>query len=251
MTAATDTRHPCDWQEAANYNERRTAAVDILVLHYTGMESGEAALSRLCEEASGVSCHYIVFEDGRCLQMVSEKYRAWHAGKSEWRGEEDVNSCSIGIEIVNPGHELGYSDFPPEQVSGLIGLCKDILERNHIPARNIVAHSDIAPGRKIDPGEKFPWAVLAEAGVGHHVAPARITGGRFFQEGDYGEPVAALQAMLAEYGYGIGTSGRYGARTRSVVDAFQRHFRQERVDGIADVSTIETLFRLCKCINES
>jgi N-acetylmuramoyl-L-alanine amidase len=218
--------------------------VDMLVLHYTGMPSGEGALRWLCDPASGVSCHHLVFEDGRVVSPVEESRRAWHAGVSSWRGETDLNSRSVGVEIVNPGHEFGYRPFPDAQVEAAIGLCRDILARHPILPRDVVAHSDVAPTRKEDPGELFPWKRLAAAGIGHYVDPAPIRGGRFLSPGERGRPVEALQSMLALYGYGVPVSGDYCDLTTAVVRAFQRHFRPARVDGIADVSTIETLHRL-------
>jgi N-acetylmuramoyl-L-alanine amidase len=232
-----------------NFSARRNGRVpDMLILHYTGMPTAEGALGWLAREESQVSSHYFVFEDGRVVQLVPEAARAWHAGKSVWRGETDINSASIGIEIANPGHPGGLPDFPPAQIKAVIDLCRDIVDRNAIPAERVLAHSDVAPVRKIDPGENFPWARLAEAGIGHWVAPAPVGGGRFFQQGDSGPPVEALQAMLALYGYDVPVSSEYCARTRGVVEAFQRHFRQERVDGIADASTIETLHRLLRAL---
>lgn len=223
----------------------------MLVMHYTGMPDGQGALDWLCTEASGVSCHYLVFEDGRIIQMVPEKRRAWHAGAGSWQGLEDINSRSIGIEIVNPGHDYGYPDFPTAQIDAVIALSRDIASRHPIPPRNVVAHSDTAPGRKIDPGEKFPWQRLHKAGIGHWIEPSQLSGGRFFQLGDSGEPIAALQKLLSEYGYGIGDSGRFGEHTEKVVGAFQRHFRPSRVDGVADAQTIETLYRLLKKLNKT
>jgi N-acetylmuramoyl-L-alanine amidase len=218
--------------------------VDILVLHYTGMPSGEAALRWLCNPDSGVSCHHVVFEDGRMVQIVDESRRAWHAGVSSWRGMTDVNGRSVGIEIVNPGHEFGYRPFPDAQVDAVIRLSRAIIDRHDIRPRDVVAHSDIAPLRKEDPGELFPWDRLAAAGVGHVVVPSPIRGGRFLSPGESGRPVEALQSMLALYGYGVPVTGDYCPLTAAVVRAFQRHFRPGRVDGVADVSTIETLHRL-------
>lgn len=218
--------------------------VSMLVLHYTGMPSEEGAIAWLRSPESQVSCHYVVREDGRILALVPEDRRAWHAGRSAWRGITDVNSRSIGIEICNPGHEFGYRPFPEVQIGAVIGLCRDVLGRHAIAGRDIVAHSDIAPSRKEDPGELFPWDRLAAAGIGHHVPAAPIAGGRFFQEGDEGPPVEALQAMFGLYGYEVPVTGRYCAATQKVVTAFQRHFRQDRVDGVADASTIATLHRL-------
>lgn len=228
-----------------NFGERRgVAAPDMILLHYTGMASGEAAEDWLADSASEVSSHYLVHEDGRVVQMVREADRAWHAGVSVWRGVTDINSRSVGIEIVNPGHRLGYVDFPPAQVEAVCRLCRDIVARHAVPPHNVLAHSDVAPGRKADPGERFPWGVLHAAGIGHLVPAAPIGGGRFMAEGESGQPVEALQAMLALYGYGIEISGCFDARTKAVVEAFQRHFRPELVDGVADRSTVETLHRL-------
>ena len=224
------------------------ATVDILVLHYTGMQSEEAAISWLCDPRSQVSCHYVVGETGTVLQLVDEERRAWHAGVSSWRGITDVNSRSIGIEIANPGQEFGYRPFPDAQVLAVIRLCRDILDRHPIRPRDVVAHSDVAPMRKEDPGELFPWAQLALAGVGPFVAPGPGRGGRAFQRGESGQPVEALQSMLALYGYGVPITGVFCETTEAVVRAFQRHFRPERVDGIADVSTIETLHRLLRAL---
>jgi len=232
-----------------NFGERRDGrAPDMLILHYTGMPSAQGALDWLTRAESGVSSHYFVFEDGRVVQLVPESARAWHAGKSFWRGETDINSASIGIEIANPGHPGGLPDFPPQQIAAVIELCRDVIDRNAIAAERVLAHSDVAPVRKIDPGERFPWAMLARSGVGHWVEPSLVAGGRFFQQGDSGPPVEALQAMLALFGYDVPVSSQYCARTHGVVEAFQRHFRQERVDGIADASTIDTLHRLLRAL---
>src|SRR5690606_17152454 len=144
-----------------------TSRPDTIILHYTGMQSGAAAEAWLCTAESQVSSHYLVHEDGRVVQMVRESDRAWHAGKSFWQGATDINSQSVGIEIVNPGHEFGYRSFPRRQVVAVIGLCKGIVARHGVPPQRVLAHSDIAPGRKVDPGEKFPWRKLAEAGIGH------------------------------------------------------------------------------------
>ncbi|QLF70857.1 N-acetylmuramoyl-L-alanine amidase [Peteryoungia desertarenae] len=217
---------------------------DILLLHYTGMPSADAAQAWLCNAESEVSSHYLVHEDGRIVQMVPEARRAWHAGKSFWAGETDINSRSIGIEIANPGHPAGLPDYPDKQIDALIELCLDCVKRHGIPAERVLAHSDVAPVRKVDPGENFPWVRLAAAGVGHWVEPAPLGGGRFFQTGDRGQPVEALQSMLSLYGYDIDITGEFCEKTAGVVTAFQRHFRPVRVDGVADSSTIETLHRL-------
>jgi len=226
---------------SANHGERRGGAPDMIVLHYTGMESAEAALARLRDSASEVSAHYFVHADGRIIQLVAEARRAWHAGESVWAGDADVNSRSIGIEIANPGHEFGYPDFPAPQIEAVIALCRDLVARHHIRADRVLAHSDVAPLRKQDPGEKFPWARLHRAGVGHWVKPAPIKKGPVLAPGERGEAVASLQSMLARYGYGISVTGDYDEATAAVVAAFQRHFRPARVDRISDGSTLTTL----------
>jgi N-acetylmuramoyl-L-alanine amidase len=225
-----------------NHGERQDGPTDILLLHYTGMPGPpEAALNWLCDPRSQVSSHYFVFEDGRVLSLVPEDRRAWHAGAGSWSGATDINSRSVGIEIANAGHPGGLPAYPDAQIEAVIALCRGILGRHPIPAHRVLAHSDVAPGRKLDPGERFPWARLHRAGIGHCVEPRPISGGRFLAQGDSGQPVEALQAMLALYGYGIAIDGDYGPRTRAVVEAFQRHFRPARVDGVGDASTIGTL----------
>ncbi|WP_334174645.1 N-acetylmuramoyl-L-alanine amidase [Pseudoxanthobacter sp.] len=217
---------------------------DMLILHYTGMKSAEEAIARLSDRAAEVSCHYVVEENGDVVRMVAEPLRASHAGVSCWRGEHNLNDAAIGIEIVNPGHAFGYRPFPPAQIESVIALCADIVRRRRIAPDRVLGHSDVAPDRKQDPGELFPWADLAAAGIGHWVAPAPVSEGVRFARGDEGPPVGALQSLLALYGYEIGVTGVFDARTEIVVTAFQRHFRPEKVDGVADRSTIETLHRL-------
>lgn len=228
-----------------NHGERLdVAAPDMLVLHYTGMASTEQAIAWLRSPERNVSAHYVVHEDGRILQMVPEARRAWHAGASNWDGATDLNSLSIGVEIANRGHDYGYPDFPAIQIEAVTALAKDIVTRRRIAPERVLAHSDIAPRRKIDPGEKFPWEVLHRAGVGHLVPEAPVTDGRYFMRGEHGQPIEALQAMLALYGYGVPISGTYCEETEAVVTAFQRHFRRARIDGVADVSTLTTLYEL-------
>jgi N-acetylmuramoyl-L-alanine amidase len=192
--------------------------VDHLVLHYTGMRSAAAAIERLCDPVAKVSSHYVVDEAGGVHTLVPERERAWHAGISFWRGARGLNDRSIGIEIVNPGHEWGYVPFPPQQVAAVIELCLGILGRHPIPPRNVVGHSDIAPDRKQDPGELFPWPDLAAAGIGLWSAAA-------------GTADDDLAADLAAIGYDV-TLDR-----AAVVTAFQRRFRPSRVDGVADAGT--------------
>ena len=224
-----------------NFDARQGGAPDMILLHYTGMASAEAALVRLIDPATKVSSHYFVHEDGRVLQLVPEAQRAWHAGEAIWNAESDINSRSIGIEIVNPGHDLGYPDFLRAQIEAVTALCRDIIKRRSLRADRVLAHSDVAPLRKQDPGEKFPWDVLHKKGVGHLVAPAPLTEGPALKPGDRGEAVTMLQTMLARYGYGIPLTGEFDATTEAVVAAFQRHFRRVRIDGIADASTVTTL----------
>jgi N-acetylmuramoyl-L-alanine amidase len=223
-----------DYQEATvhpspNFDTRESARY--IILHYTGMVSG--ALDRLCDENAKVSAHYLVDLDGKITQMVKEKNRAWHAGVSYWKGERDLNALSIGIEIENKGHEHGYHDYPEAQIDAVLKLCEDIKSRHAI--EDILAHSDIAPTRKKDPGEKFPWEKF---GVKPH---APLENGIHYSEGDQGPPVQGLQLLLATFGYDLPLTGVYDAQTKAVVTAFQRHYRRGKVDGIADISTIKTL----------
>ncbi|OLP44490.1 N-acetylmuramoyl-L-alanine amidase [Rhizobium oryziradicis] len=227
-----------------NHGERvDIAAPDTIILHYTGMPSEDAAISWLCNPESQVSSHYLVRENGDVVQMVSESRRAWHAGKSFWAGATDINSRSIGIEIANAGHP-SLPDYPQEQIESVAQLCLDCAKRWSITPERVLAHSDIAPVRKVDPGEHFPWDRLHQMGVGHWVEPAPMGGGRFFSQGDRGQPIEALQSMLSFYGYNIEINGEFNAETVGVVKSFQLHFRQARVDGVADSSTIDTLHRL-------
>lgn len=220
----------------------------IIILHYTGMPSGAAAEDWLCNSDSQVSSHYLIHTDGAVVQMVREQDRAWHAGKGSWGGVTDINSASIGIEIVNPGHEFGYVNFPRIQMEAVIDLCGDITRRHGIAPRMLLGHSDVAPGRKVDPGERFSWRKLAKAGLGHFVAPSPLRQGPVLELGMSGSEVEALQLMLSEYGYGLDITGEYDARTRTVVSAFQQHFRQRRIDGVADRSTVRTLARLLQAL---
>jgi N-acetylmuramoyl-L-alanine amidase len=225
-----------------NHGERRGfARPDCVILHYTGMTTGGAALNWLCDPRSEVSSHYWIGDDGAIVQLVPETRRAWHAGASVWKGERDLNSASIGIEIVNSGHDGGLPPFPVAQIEAAIALCRDIAARHAIRPERFLAHSDIAPARKRDPGERFPWDALAREGIGHWVEPAPIDGDAPVERGGEGPHVRALQALLALYGYGIEMTGVYDRATEIVVAAFQRHFRPARVDGAADISTIATL----------
>jgi len=216
-----------------NFDDRPPATpIDMLVLHYTGMESAEAALARLCDPIAKVGAHYVIDEDGAVTALVGEDKRAWHAGVASWRGEADVNACSIGIELVNPGHEFGYRDFPDPQMAALRELAAAILVRHPIPARNVVGHSDVAPGRKTDPGERFDWAGLAAAGIGlwpGEAGPAEVGEGQVLE-------------WLADYGYDT-------ADPAQAITAFQRHFCPQTLDGRADAATagrLRALLDLCR-----
>lgn len=225
--------------------DARTSLPDIIVLHYTGMQTGEGALERLRDPEAKVSSHYMVEEDGRVFRLVPEERRAWHAGRSFWKGKTDINSASIGVEIVNPGHEFGYRPFPDAQIASVIALVADIRSRWAVDDARIVGHADVAPDRKEDPGELFPWKRLAEAGHGLWVEPPAAPG-EPLGEGEEGAGVFALQAGLTRLGYDCAPSGKYDAHTAAVIRAFQRHWRQERVDGIADGETRARLIGLLR-----
>lgn len=242
---APDTSIASDVVPSANFGERKDGReADMIVLHYTGMPDVEGAIARLCTAGTDVSAHYIVLEDGRIVQCVPESKRAWHAGVSSWAGEDDINSCSIGVEVVNRGHDWGYPDFPLRQIAAVIALCRGIMLRRKVPPQRVLAHSDVAPARKKDPGEKFPWHSLANSGVGHWVQPAPIVRGESLRLGSISDAVRDLQLALARYGYGVPITGKYDGPTMEVVTAFQRHFRPARVDGVADRSTLATLHAL-------
>jgi N-acetylmuramoyl-L-alanine amidase len=225
--------------------EPRKAPPDMIVLHYTGMRTGEEALARLRDPQAKVSSHYVVEEDGRIYRLVPEERRAWHAGASFWKGERDVNTASVGVEIVNPGHEFGYRPFPDAQIAAVIELVADIRTRWMVEDDRIVGHSDIAPDRKEDPGEFFPWKRLAQAGHGLWVEPPAAPGAPL-GEGEEGAGVFALQAGFTRLGYDCAPSGKFDAHTAAVVRAFQRHWRQEKVDGIADGETRARLIGLLR-----
>ena len=212
-------------------------AVDMLVLHYTGMPNGRAALGRLRDPEAKVSAHYLIDEDGSVYAMVPEDRRAWHAGVSYWRGRPDVNSRSIGIELVNPGHAFGYRDFSSAQMGALIALTHAILSRHPIPARNVVGHSDVAPARKIDPGERFDWRMLAEAGIGLWTK----------EWGDAGLVLSDRVEALRRWGYEVSEN----ADEAAALSAFQRHFRPTRIDGFADEETAGLLARLLEMADNS
>jgi len=225
--------------------DRRSGPPDMLILHYTGMQTGEAALSRLRDPAAKVSAHYMVEKDGRVFALVPEERRAWHAGASFWKGERDINARSVGVEVVNPGHEFGYRPFPDVQIEAVIALLADIRGRWTIPDAFILAHSDVAPARRQDPGELFPWRRLAEAGHGLWAEPAPAPGAPL-ADGDAGPGVAAMQAGLARLGYELSATGAYDAATATAVAAFQRHWRPTDVDGVADGETRARLIAILR-----
>ncbi|MDZ4692751.1 N-acetylmuramoyl-L-alanine amidase [Terricaulis sp.] len=232
--------------------DARTRPIDLVVLHYTGMQDAEIALARLTDPAPvagnypgpwqsddaaadaplpKVSAHYVVDESGQIFTLVPEEHRAWHAGSSAWDGEADVNARSIGIEIVNGGHDFDLPDFPDAQIDAVIGLLRDIFERwPTLNPKRVVAHSDIAPERKADPGEKFPWAKLAEAGVS--IWPKNVT-----EVQPSEDPVTEVQQQLAHIGYDVKQSGVMDNVTRAALIAFQRRFRPSDLSGAADDET--------------
>jgi N-acetylmuramoyl-L-alanine amidase len=214
-----------------NFDDRQSK-IDMLVLHYTGRPTLDESLDWLTDPEKKVSAHYLISEEGDVYQLVDEDKRAWHAGVSFWQGVTDINSCSIGIEIQNPGHEFGYEGFPKAQIEALVELAKGIMARHKIPANRVLGHSDIAPSRKQDPGEKFPWEALAKEGIGVWPEPGLIT---------LNQP---LQHELVSHFYDLGYDLREGADIAKVITAFQRHWRPEKVDGFADEQTCSRLMRL-------
>jgi N-acetylmuramoyl-L-alanine amidase len=229
-------------QPSPNHDARPAdTPIDTLVLHYTGMPSGAAALSRLCDASARVSAHYLVEEDGRVFRLVADERRAWHAGIAYWRGHRDINARSIGIEIVNPGHEFGYRKFPVKQMAAVRELARDIMDRHPIPPRNVVAHSDVAPERKEDPGELFDWRYLASKGVGLCPKPNATTRVREFAIGERDTAIADAQGKLVKWGYEVPTHGLFEAKTERVLIAFQRRYRQQRFDGRLDAETVALL----------
>lgn len=234
-----------------NFNQRRSQ-ISLIVLHYTGMENGEVALGRMRNAASEVSAHYMVWETGAVSQLVEESERAWHAGVASWQGVQDINSCSIGIEIVNGGHNVPREDgtlppYPEAQIEAVTALCKAIMARHAIAQIGIVGHSDVAPGRKADPGEHFPWQRLAEAGVGlwpgldgSPSGASWLTGGGL-SLGDSGPPVLQLRERMAQIGYGLPQEGVYDTSLHDAILAFQRRWCPDRLTGQADLTTLRRI----------
>jgi N-acetylmuramoyl-L-alanine amidase len=225
--------------------DARTGPPDMLVNHYTGMDSADTALSRLRDPIAKVSAHYMIDEDGRIFRLVPEERRAYHAGVSFWKGARDINSRSVGIELVNPGEDFGYRPFPDAQIDALLTLLPAIRSRWSIANGDIVGHSDVAPERKIDPDYLFPWKRLAEAGHGLWAEPPPAPGAPI-GEGEGGAAVFALQAGLTRLGYDCSPTGTFDARTTLIVKTFQRHWRPAQVDGIADGETRARLIALLR-----
>ncbi len=220
--------------------------IDMLVLHYTGMRSSADAIARLRDPAAKVSAHYVVEEDGGVLRLVPEERRAWHAGTSWWRGMTALNDRSIGIEIVNPGHEWGYRPFGALQTAAVCDLCLAVLSRHPVPARNVVGHSDVAPDRKQDPGELFDWQGLAENGVGlfPRGVPDLGTGG--LVRGAAG--LRDVRRALGDIGYRVAPEGALDPALSMVLRAFQRHWRGEAVTGQADAGTLARLLAVARAV---
>ena len=231
-----------------NFNDRKLP-VSMLILHYTGMENGVTAKARLCDPAAEVSAHWLVHEDGMADRLVDEDKRAWHAGRGSWNGITDVNSASIGIEIVNGGHNVPLADgslppYPDAQILAVIKLAKDIIERHDIQPRNIVGHSDIAPERKEDPGEHFPWQGLAAAGVGIWPGDLPEDDRILFEAGDRDRGISIIQRGLADLGYGASVTGCLDEPTQAIIRAVQRRYRPAKINGIIDMQVMEVLKRL-------
>ena len=228
-----------------NFDARKTE-IKYLVLHYTGMENGDVALERLCDPDAKVSAHYLIHEDGRMCQLVDEDNRAWHAGVAEWAGESDINSASIGIEIVNGGHNVPLADdtlppYPDRQINSVIALSKAIMGRHNILAKNVLGHSDVAPDRKIDPGEHFPWAGLAAAGIGCWPDYPNKDQRILFEAGSRDRGVSIAQSGLAHIGYSARITGIMDEATIDITKALQRRYRPEKIDGVIDMETMDII----------
>ena len=224
-----------------NFDER-TLPIALLILHYTGMESGAAALERMRDPDAKVSAHYMIEEDGHIYQLVDEDKRAWHAGVSEWQGQTNINSASIGIEIVNGGHDFRNESnelptYPDVQINAVIALSKAIIDRRG--PLTLLGHSDIAPARKIDPGEHFPWQGLAAAGLGFWPDVSTDDRRILFELGSRDRGVAIVQRGLAHIGYGARVTGVFDEATKLIIEAVQRRYRPDQIDGVVDIQTME------------
>jgi N-acetylmuramoyl-L-alanine amidase len=237
---STDTSSP-------NFNDRADGqAPSMIILHYTGMQSAQAAIERLCDPAAQVSAHYVVDEDGRTAQLVDDEKRAWHAGVSFWQGLTDINSASVGIEIVNPGHEFGYRAFPDAQIAAVITLCQDLMKRHNIPPSRVLGHSDIAPMRKDDPGELFPWEKLAQHGIGLWPQVSDLD---FQAAKDLADHPAWFHDLLIECGYDA------SADESAAITAFHRHYYPEKFTGEhnpqeIDQTSVARLLALLRAMHE-
>lgn len=235
----------CRDYPSANCEPRPAGRVpDMLILHYTATETAETAIKWLANPVSKVSCHYVIDLDGAITRMVAETERAWHAGVSYWQGERDINNRSIGIEIQNVGPSGGYPDFPEMQMRAVVALSADIVRRHRIRPEHVLAHSDVAPFRKIDPGEKFDWSRLARAGAGLWVEPEPAGHDAPLGLGSAGRDVAQLQSLLAALGFECPSTGVFDPATETILKAFQMHWRPARADGRGDASTLSSLRRL-------
>ena len=250
MIEAPDSPLVADLFPSPNIEPRlRGLTPSMLILHYTGLPTVERSLEILSRPDCKVSCHYVVDTDGRVIQMVPEEMRAWHAGLSSWQGETDINSASIGIEIQNSGHSGGSPEFPEAQMRAVTALCQDIVARHDITPPRVLGHSDIAPSRKIDPGEKFDWPGLARDGVGFWVPPVPVdVQDSGYGAGDVHDDVAEAQRLFARYGYGLAETGVFDEAMRFTVRAFQLHFRQALISERLDRSTLETARRLLEAL---
>lgn len=226
-------------QRSSPNHDARACAPSQIILHYTDMADPQAALARLCDTQAKVSAHYFIHRTGDLVQLVPDERRAWHAGVSYWRGETDMNSASLGIELDHEGHDErgAMAAFAPAQMDTLIALLEQLTVRHNIAPQNVLGHSDIAPGRKIDPGEAFDWAALYKAGFGLWLENVKIENVAPLAEGSADKAVQPLQKALAAFGYQIQTHGTYDTQTAAVIAAFQRHFRPAKIDGIADAET--------------
>lgn len=219
-----------------NFDER-FEKINMIVIHYTGMNSFDEAKDHLCNKNSKVSAHYLIDEIGKIYQLVDDIHRAWHAGVSIWKNKKDINSCSIGIELVNPGHEFGYKSFEEKQMFSIEHLLEELIFHYDIPLSNVVGHSDVAPLRKLDPGELFDWKRLAAKKLAVWPQTFKKNPFELISFGDKGEHVTYVQLALKFIGYGIEVDGFFGKYTEAVIKAFQRRFRQSRIDGFFDDET--------------
>ena len=237
-------------QRPSPNHDARTRPLSHIILHYTDMSDAQAALTRLCDPQAKVSAHYFIHRSGAIVQLVDDDRRAWHAGVSYWRGEADMNSASLGIELDHDGHDNNgrMGAFPEVQMRALYALLQTLCDRHAIAPENVLGHSDIAPGRKIDPGEAFDWAALNKAGFGLWLTGVTPEDVPPLAEGHADKAVMPLQKALAAFGYHIAADGHYGAQTAAVISAFQRHFRPAKIDGMADAETQTLIYAYCRAV---